>query len=711
MLEETRVPKAPSSISPASLDKSPAVVQMAWLALDYISQHNIIGREPEAQIAISIWTGIRTWIDFMEDRFDSREILDSRRATTYFLALSQLITHEPTMHAIMEWPSIFFLVGTAWPHIFSIIDPSTRERAFLFLYGCLMQPQMVPPNPRNLSELAAGSGGPIELGKLIVKSGKAILADSVHDYGIWPLANTMTCLISGTSFEKALLDTLISHKLVQLLCRHLIVWSTRTAIHAEEWIKIQGIVFMMTGILIRPSGHTRLHIAISEGYAEALLALLAEDGMPEELGRMIKYFFTDTLPTGMVKFKAVQALIPRYPTVANTMRHVVATGKINLSAALFAQMQTIAGDPMNTLGGYRTWRAEQLKIVAESTQRAIYADAAAASIGITAQAGASEKIGKKDIVRRVRSGDPASKRTGIRDIGLTRRDINYMRHVIDAKSRADGAQIWGGHRRLLLSDPNCLTIATFKYHGYGHQTDVSIGGLESVMQAVGHRPERFNLSAGTFEDLTRRMRASSWRVMIHVLTVSFAGEMHAIVYPYHTGAVHIGVFVVAQQCHLIFLIVLERRATTTGSSSGVDLFGCSKSKRSELASLQLTTSDAFWERAVGWSAAWRVWCSHCVHRHRHTLEQTDVHVIEEIFDEPLSEPLSPDPEWSAVSTGCGHSAGTPPPTPDAKARDEAFLNELDERLRIIEWEQIEGVASDLWVRRLDRKEESNDTDE
>ena len=55
------------------------------------------------------------------------------------------------------------------------------------------------------------------------------------------------------------------------------------------------------------------------------------------------------------------------------------------------------------------------------------------------------------------------------------------------------------------------------------------------MQAVGQRPERFNLSPGMFEDLTRRMRASSWRVMIHVLTVSFAGEMHAIVYPYHTG--------------------------------------------------------------------------------------------------------------------------------------------------------------------------------
>ena len=225
MLEETRMPKAPASISPTSLDNSPAVIQMAWLAIDYISQHNIIGPEPDFRIATSVWNGIRTWIDFLEDRFHSREILDSRRATTYFLALSQLSTHEPTMHAIMEWPSIFFLVGTAWPHIFSIIEHGTRERAFLFLYGCLMQPQMVPPNPHHLSELAAGSGGPIELGKLIVKSGKAILVDRVHDYGIWPLANTMTCLISGTSFEKALLDTLISHELVQLLCRHLIVWS------------------------------------------------------------------------------------------------------------------------------------------------------------------------------------------------------------------------------------------------------------------------------------------------------------------------------------------------------------------------------------------------------------------------------------------------------------------------------------------------------
>ncbi|KAJ7207598.1 hypothetical protein GGX14DRAFT_396419 [Mycena pura] len=413
MLEVRRMPKAPSSMSPASLVNSPAVVQMAWLALDYISQHDIIGRESESHIPLLIWIGIRTWIDFMEDRFHSREILDSRRATTYFLALSQLSAHEPAMRASMEWPSIFFLVGTAWPHIFSIIEPTTRERAFLFLYGCLMQPQMVPPNPRNLSELAAGSGGPIELGKLIVKSGKAILADRVHEYGIWPLANTMTCLISGTPFEKALLDILISHKLVQLLCRHLTVWSTRTAIHAEEWIKIKGIVFMMTGILIRPSGHTRLYIAISEGYTEALLALLAEDGMPAELERMIKYFFTDTLPTGMVKFKAVQALIPRYAAVVNTMRHVVATGRIPLSAALFAQLQTTAGDPINTLGGYRTWRAEQLKIVAELTQRAIYADAVAASTGITAQADASEKTGKRDIVRRVWNGDPASKSTNV----------------------------------------------------------------------------------------------------------------------------------------------------------------------------------------------------------------------------------------------------------------------------------------------------------
>src|ERR1700761_379169 len=225
MLEETRMPKAPASISPTSLDNSPAVIQMAWLAIDYISQHNIIGPEPDFRIATSVWNGIRTGIDFLEDPFPSPEILDSRRATPYFLALSQLSTHEPTMHAIMEWPSIFFLVGTAWPHIFSIIEHGTRERAFLFLYGCLMQPQMVPPNPHHLSELAAGSGGPIELGKLIVKSGKAILVDRVHDYGIWPLANTMTCLISGTSFEKALLDTLISHELVQLLCRHLIVWS------------------------------------------------------------------------------------------------------------------------------------------------------------------------------------------------------------------------------------------------------------------------------------------------------------------------------------------------------------------------------------------------------------------------------------------------------------------------------------------------------
>jgi len=122
----------------------------------------------------------------------------------------------------------------------------------------------------------------------------------------------------------------------------------------------------MTGILIRPSGHTRLYIAISEGYTEALLALLAEDGMPAELERMIKYFFTDTLPTGMVKFKAVQALIPRYAAVVNTMRHVVATGRIPLSAALFTQLQTTAGDPINTLDGYRTRRAEQLKMCANT---------------------------------------------------------------------------------------------------------------------------------------------------------------------------------------------------------------------------------------------------------------------------------------------------------------------------------------------------------
>ncbi|KAJ7219941.1 hypothetical protein GGX14DRAFT_389360 [Mycena pura] len=132
----------------------------------------------------------------------------------------------------------------------------------------------------------------------------------------------------------------------------------------------------------------------------------------------------------------------------------------------------------------------------------------------------------------------------------------------------------------------------------------------------------------------------------------------------------------------------------------------------ELASFQLSTSDAFWVRAVGWNAAWRVWCSHCFHRHCHTPNQTEVHVIEEIIDEPLSEPLSPDPEWSALPTGGCHSAGTPPPSPNLRTRDEAFLTELNERLRTLERDQfMEVIASDPWVRQMDRIEEPYDSDE
>ncbi|KAJ7219357.1 hypothetical protein GGX14DRAFT_389935 [Mycena pura] len=246
-----------------------------------------------------------------------------------------------------------------------------------------------------------------------------------------------------------------------------------------------------------------------------------------------------------------------------------------------------------------------------------------------------------------------------------------MRKLLDFDLNRLRERVWELQRSFMHENPGELFVTNYDFTS--GLADVSV--VDAASYGSG-------LSTSHWNDLKDRVRRTAGQVTIDGATIKW--KVHPYPFP-------------AEDTARYYVVV---RGLNPGFYSS----------RRVLA--WLSTSDAFWVRAVGWNAAWHMWCSHCVHRHRHIPNQAEVHVIEEIIDEPLSEPLSPDPEWSALPTGGCHSAGTPPPSPDFRTRDEAFLTELHERLRILEWDQIrEEVASDPWLRQMDRMEEPYDSDE
>ncbi|KAJ7212982.1 hypothetical protein GGX14DRAFT_393192 [Mycena pura] len=103
-----------------------------------------------------------------------------------------------------------------------------------------------------------------------------------------------------------------------------------------------------------------------------------------------------------------------------------------------------------------------------------------------------------------------------------------------------------------------------------------------------------------------------------------------------------------------------------------------------LASQQLVESHDYWERAVGWHAAWHVWMCHCHHRHDHS-QNSEVNVLEEILDEPLSVPISPTSSREDTASLNCCSAGTPPPSPETQEMLRAsFVADLTDALVVLQ---------------------------
>ncbi|KAJ7222305.1 hypothetical protein GGX14DRAFT_388121 [Mycena pura] len=515
VLDAKKIPKDPTAayMNGSRMEELPLSVQLAWIAIEYLSLHDILRHEEDLPNASLIWEGVRPWIEAME--LQDYTSLRPDRARAYFFTMAQLSTHPQTSDRFMNWPGIFTFIGAAWPHIMTLPTSERKARGLLFLQSCLTEPQIVRASDGNLSAMVEGAGGDFAIGKLIVAYAKELLAMPGHfGCSIWPLANLCKNLLT-TPFEKTILDVMFSHKLLQSLCDSLTLQSALAIDSLTEWTEMRGIILMVTSIIIRPTGHTRLHTVISEGYVESMLMLLAQKSIPAGVHRMIRYFFTDSLPTGLVKFKSVQALKPRYLKVVGLMRQVVLAGteEARLFAGIFASSQMTAQEHLTALQAYPVWREQQLKMCANSE---------------TCQQ-ADWKHTHRNTCEEWLAGEQMRK--GTRDFGIAQKDSNYLRLMLDLKMQTERTAIQEAQRRFIRQGgaPNTMLVL-FSYHG---SSKISIVEAKSIINL--NKTTKVNLPPLAFADVLQRSCTTHGQVMMHALSVAIAGEPHIVVYPYYSG--------------------------------------------------------------------------------------------------------------------------------------------------------------------------------
>ncbi|KAJ7195444.1 hypothetical protein GGX14DRAFT_403920 [Mycena pura] len=501
---------------------------------------------------------------------------------------------------------------------------------------------------QELTAMISGAGGEREFAELMAGDleivGGEVMANQCKHWRWLATATFISRVLMSVSSTSKLIEYLIGRGIFQIIRDQIPFIATEHALSDRA-------LTICTLVAKHPHMSVHMHLALRQGYLHIPLTLLTLNPYAAVVSYS-RLLLGPLLFASATRFKVVKALA-RTSAELGTLA-ITAAPALRGAGHTMEHFEILRLHRAGLYDDYRRRRREELRMCADPECCAIRAkETFERCAGCLSRYYCSKTCQANDWIKQHRDLCLIlrTERTVTIALGHSPREGNFMRKLMDFDLDRLRERVWKMQSTFLIEKPGELFVTNYDFTS--GLADVSVVDAASYMSG---------LSVSHWNDLKDRVRRTAGQVTIDGATIMW--KVHPYPFP-------------AEDTARYYVVV---RGLNTGiySSRRVLVWGLpvadtlTRRQRARL-------SPALDQRHLLAARRW-VECG--------LAHQTEVHVIEEILDEPLSEPLSPDPEWSTLHTAGCRSAGTPPPSPDLRTRDEAFLTELNERLRILEWDQF-----------------------